>query len=1179
MTDLVSSPPSNAPKTGYDLLDRYRKETGRVFMSGVQALARLPLEQLRADRRAGRNTAAFVSGYPGSPLAGYGGEVANVVPIAALEGLRIVNQPAVNEELAATAVMGSQLSSGIAGSRYDGVVGLWYGKAPGLDRASDALRHAVFAGTSHMGGAVALVGDDPLAKSSTLPSSSDATLVDLHMPILYPGDGQEVLDLGLHAIALSRATGLWTALKIVAAVADGTGTVDLDPTRVRPRPELDVDGQPYVFHPSGKLITPFTVEVEREFRDVRLELARRYGVTNGLNRVTINPPDAWLGIVASGHTYHETIEALRLLGLDDEHAIAGAGIRLVQLRLPVPLDRDFVRSFAKGLSEVFVVEEKNPTLEWLVKDALYGGPDQPKVTGKTDPSGAKLLQSHGALDADVIIGPLRSRLLQKLSPERLAPLPTKRPFPLALTAKRAPFFCSGCPHNWGTKVPEGALVGGGIGCHGMISLMDEDRVGEIAGISAMGTEGATWVGMAPFVARPHLIQNLGDGTFFHSGHLAVRFAVASGVNITYKLLYNSAVAMTGGQHPEGAIPVPQVAQMMLLEGVKQVLITTEDPGKYREVTLPRGVEVWDRTRIVEAQERLAKVAGVTMLIHDQECAAELRRSRKRGKRATPTQRIFINERVCEGCGDCGRVSNCLSVQPVDTPFGRKTRIDQTSCNLDYSCIKGDCPSFATVKPRKAHAVKKAAPPDRFPRPTRIVPEHGCTIRMPGIGGTGVVTVSQILGTAAMLEGKAARGLDQTGLSQKAGPVVSDVRIEAPVSADGDESLGLQSNKATEGGVDCLIALDLLAATSEANLCAISPERTVVIGSTAVTPTGSMVSHPDHAYPAEAELRGRLDRRSRAQLNRYVNAAAVTTALFGEALTANVFMVGVALQAGAIPLDGASIESAITLNGVSVERNTAAFRWGRQWFLDPTSLPIPASSSAPSDGLTDSAALPTSVRSALDSLVARTGLGEILTRRVTDLIGYQSGALAVSYLADVTAVADAEAMAAPGSWALTKTVAEQLHKLMAYKDEYEVARLLTAPEAKAEAERAFGPGAKVVWQLHPPILRSMGMKNKLKLGPWARPLLRLLASGKRLRGTPVDVFGWAKLRRTERAMIAEYREAIQALSRSLTSANVDEAVAIAGLPDEVRGYESLKTKRAADYRVQLDRRVAAFTRLP
>ena len=585
----------------YELADRFRLEDGRVFLSGVQAVARLPVDQLRIDRRLGLTTAAFASGYQGSPLGTFTEELRRAA--ATVTDLPIVVQPAVNEELAATAVMGSQLAMTLADARYDGVVGIWYGKGPGFDRSSDAIRHAVFAGTSMHGGVVAVVGDDPAAKSSTLPSSSDATMVDLHMPILFPGDVQEALDLARHAVALSRSCGLWAGLKLVTAVADGTGTVDVHPDRVRAiAPVVEVDGEPFHPRPNGRLLTPYTLEMEREFQEMRWPLARRYGVDNHLNRVVTRTADDWLGIAACGQTFHEVREVLRLVGLESDDDLRAAGVRLFQLLMPVPLDPRQAREFADGLDEVLVIEEKNPTLEQLLKASFYDGAHHPLVVGRRDETGDLLVPGHGTLDVDTLIGPIHARLSSRLS-TRIRPIvdvvKPQRPR-IALTVNRAPFYCSGCPHNRSTRAAPGTLVGGGIGCHAMVAMMDPDRVGDIVGLTCMGTEGAQWIGMAPFVARDHLVQNLGDGTFFHSGSLAVRAAVAAGVDITYKLLYNGTVAMTGGQDPEGQMSVPDLAAMLLLEGVARVIVTSDDPDRHPRSAFPASVEVWDRSRFDEA---------------------------------------------------------------------------------------------------------------------------------------------------------------------------------------------------------------------------------------------------------------------------------------------------------------------------------------------------------------------------------------------------------------------------------------------------------------------------------------------------------------------------------------------------------------------------------------------------
>ncbi|HEX7290911.1 MAG TPA: indolepyruvate ferredoxin oxidoreductase family protein, partial [Conexibacter sp.] len=681
--------------------DRYTLDEGRAFMTGIQALVRVVLDQHRADARGGLRTATLLSGYPGSPLAGFDKEAARLGPLAAEHD--IVLRPAVNEELGATAAWGSQLAGTLPRPRFDGVVGVWYGKAPGVDRAADAIRHGNFVGADPRGGVLALCGDDPGCKSSTLPSASEQLLAALRVPVFAPGSVQEALDLGRHAIACSRASGLWSALKIVTNVADAVGTVEVGLDRVRPQtPLLEWNGAPYVHRPSAHLLAPPSLEMERTLVEVRLELAKRYARLNALNRVVHDAPGARLGIVAAGATAHDVRRALADLGLGDR-----APVRLLQLGLLWPLDDEAVRAFARGLDELLVIEEKGPFLERLVKDALYGGPDQPRVLGQCDECGAPLVPGHGALDADAIARVVGGRLLARAverangsangrlanghdaealacARERLDQLDAvaTRPAP-ELGAARTPFFCSGCPHNSSLAADDDAIVGAGIGCHTMVLLAPHGH-GDVRGITQMGGEGAQWIGAAPFADVPHFAQNLGDGTFHHSGSLAIRAAVAAGLNVTYKLLFNGTVAMTGGQDVPGGMDVPALARSLLAEGVRRIVVTSEDPGRYDGVALPDGVELRDRSTLLRTQRELAQVPGVTVLIHDQACAAELRRARKRGTAPEPPQRVLINERVCEGCGDCGETSGCLSVEPVETEYGRKTRINQSSCNKDYS---------------------------------------------------------------------------------------------------------------------------------------------------------------------------------------------------------------------------------------------------------------------------------------------------------------------------------------------------------------------------------------------------------------------------------------------------------------------------------------------------------------
>ncbi len=1298
----------------YRLSARYSDDHGTVFMTGLQALARLPIEQLRADQQSGLRTAAFISGYPGSPLGGYDSELKKALGQAG-EDLPIILTPALNEEQAATAVMGSQLAATRPTARHDGVLGIFYGKGPGVDRAGDAIRHGVFAGAHPCGGAVVIAGDDPLAKSSTIPSSSAGTLADMHIPVLYPGTPGEALDLGRHAVHLSRSTGLWTSLKVVSDVADGSGTVHLDPSRVQPRIPT-IDGEPYIHMPNGRLLTPATVDTEREIYEIRHPLAIEYAALNRLNHATVNPHDAWIGIVASGITYREVREALRRLGLQHDADIAAAGIRLMCMHMPLPFSPKRARDFARGLEEVLVVEEKNPNIESLVKDALYNETLRPRVTGKFDEHDVMLIPGHGGLDADELLGPLRRRLAQRIG-ARLAPEQHQRQLiPINSKVARTPYFCSGCPHNRSTRVPDGAVVGAGIGCHTMTLLMDSDDFGDIIGLTCMGQEGTQWIGMAPFVDTPHIFQNIGDGTFFHSGQLAIQGAVAAGINITYKVLWNQTVAMTGGQDPRGAISVGDVARMLLAQGVARVLVTTEDTSRYRGHDLPDGVAVWPRERMLEAQELLAGIEGVTVLVHDQQCAAEARRARKKGTLAVPRQRVVVNDRICEGCGDCASVSNCLSVQPTSTPFGRKTRIDQTSCNLDFSCLEGDCPAFMTVtlpgrlRSRLRRLTRRSRtrdhkPPRDFsdqtnssissississvssntavtvpgdlPEPVPCVPTDAFSLRLVGIGGTGVVTVSQIIGTAAMFDGYEVSGLDQIGLSQKAGPVVSDLRLNRHSEA--------ASNHLGAKQADTLLAFDQLGAASRSGTSRCDPARTVVVGSTSVTPTGAVIAHPERDMPHAAGLEAAIAEVTRPDCRHWADAQHITTALLGNAVTANVFVVGMAVQAGALPLAAESVEQAIKLNGVAVSGNIAAFRWGRVQVarpeviaaavrstepsrdhlpvLDtqtagrvqaleaavdamaeaasaktgdtgasvptgasvnagpaaPTGTAAPTETVAPTEASVNAgASMPTgasvnagasastgaSVNAGAAVPTAATGAtapAGSVTAEVTATVGaamsaataagtfveeyrdwslevaarelcaYQSPRLARRFLDFVEEVASADATNGDGSGRLTVACARGYFKLLAYKDEYEVARLMLDAAATAEARQlAEATGGRLAWKLHPPVLRALGLSRKITVPYSFAPLFRLLAALRFVRGTPLDVFGYTKLRRVERSLAGEYRAAVQADLRHLHPTNYEQTLERARLPEVVRGYEHIKMAGVDQLRQQLN----------
>ena len=1181
----------------FDLDQKFTLERGRVLLTGIQAVVRLPIDQHRADAARGLRTATFISGYQGSPLGTVDLTIERNLDL--LTAHDVVWVPGVNEELAATAVWGSQEPLLGPLARHDGVVGMWYGKGPGVDRCGDVFKHGNFKGTAPNGGVLVLAGDDPMAKSSTLPTQVEPAFYDAQIPILYPGSMQEVIDLGLHGIALSRYSGLWVAFKVVTTVADGFGIAEVAPDRIVPvDPELEIDGKPWHHVQRPGLVTPLSLEQEKDIVYGRLEAAAAYAAANGLNEISGATGAARLGIAAAGRTFQELRQALSDLGLDDD-ALHRFGIRLLRIGMVWPLEPEIVRRFAGGLNEILVLDEKRAFIELFVRDILYGRAGAPRVVGKTDEQGRRLVPADGELSADRIAVAVADRIAVAVA-DRLrsgvlgggvGALPMAMEARLALieaaskagaaVLSRAPYWCSGCPHNRSTAVPEGSFAAAGVGCHAM-ALWIDDRAQVV---HQMGGEGATWIGRAPFTDRTHMFQNVGDGTFFHSASLAVRAAVAAGVDITYKILYNGAVAMTGGQDVAGAIGVPELTQSMAAEGVSRTIVCSDDPDRHAGGgPLAPGAEVWGRDRLDEAQIALRDTPGVTVLIYDQQCAATKRRERKRGLRPTPTKRIFINEAVCEGCGDCGAKSHCLSVQPVDTELGTKTRIHQSSCNFDYTCIEGDCPSFIRVKTRPAKTgpagaktppagaarTMRAQPPADIAEPDRPVPgPDGYGVFMAGVGGTGVVTVSQVLATAALLDGLDILGLDQTGLSQKGGPVVSHLRFFGGV-ASGANLIGA-------GDADCYLGLDLLVAADPKNLAKADPERTLAVTSTSKLPTGHMVAHVDETYPEIDGMLAAIDGATRASASIRLDADRMADALLGTAMPANVLALGAAYQAGGIPVSAASIEEAIKLNGVAVAANIAAFRWGRVYVREGADGLVSLAGVSPAAALPETAAaapglgldsVPARAKATARALLQRSGLAtvptdgaaalaEMVERRAADLADYQSASLASEYVDFVDAASAREREVMGERTELAEAVARYLHKLIAYKDEYEVARLHLRPGLHEAMRDAVGDYAGYRILLHPPALRALGLKRKISLGPLQRPALAVLKAMRRLRGTPLDLFGYAKVRRVERQLVADYRALLEAELNSLTPGTYERAVKLAQLPDVIRGYENVK----------------------
>jgi indolepyruvate ferredoxin oxidoreductase len=1142
--ELVHRGPADVPNP---LTDRYRARSGPVALTGVQALARLLIDQRHADAARGWRTGALVSGYRGSPLAGL--DLVLQAQSDLLGGLGIRFVPAVNEELGATIVYGSQSVTQRPGSRYDGVFGLWYGKAPGVDRSADAFKHGTWMGTTPRGGVLAVAGDDPSSKSSTLPSNSVPALAEAYMPVLSPGGVGDLLWLGRHGFELSRYCGAWVGFQVVTNVADSLDVVELGAGPRIVDPGFEWNGKPWQPSRRPGVDLPAARAMEDEVLAGRLAAARAYASAHRLDRVEVAAAGARLGLVAAGRTYVELRQALNRLGLDST-ALDRLGIRVLRLGMVYPLDGTALRSFAAGLDAVIVVEEKRSFIETQVKEALYALPDRPLVYGKLGPAGQPLVPVHGELDADRITGALAHLLADRLGPEHVdLRHPALRPELPRLTltpVARTPFFCSGCPHNRSTEVPEGSRAGAGIGCHTMTTFMDRSE-----GVTQMGGEGVTWVGEAPFTDTPHMFQNLGDGTFFHSGSLAIRQAVAAGAAITFKLLHNSAVAMTGGQSADGAADPPAITWMMHAEGVARTVVVTDDPRRYgRRARWAPGVRVRHRDDLDAVQRELREVPGVTVLIYDQACAAETRRKRKRGMAPQPTELVVVNEAVCEGCGDCGRASNCLSVEPVETEFGRKTRIDQASCNSDLSCLRGDCPSFVVVTPRPGAAKPKpsggpaplAVPePSALPEPER--PERANVV-LTGIGGTGVVTVNQILATAALLDGLGANGLDQTGLSQKAGSVVSHLRIH-PEPAEGSGLVGA-------GEADAYLVFDALTGAAAANLARCAPERTAAVVSSSEVPTGRMVADPAVARPDFGAHVARIAERTTDRLA--VFDAAAAAAALGAPAAANFLVVGAAYQLGLLPVSAAAIEQAIAVNGVGVAATVRAFRAGRGRVVAP-----PAATEATTEATTPQKAPAGPPNGTPHPLLAGsrfTGeLRRLLDIRVPELVAYQNTAYAERYLATVTRAANADQR-------LGEAVARGLFKLIAYKDEYEVARL------HLDADLSAYGAAKVKVLLHPPVLRALGIRRKLALGRSARPVFRVLRALRFLRGTPFDLFGHSLVRRTERALIGEYLDAVDQAIARFRPDRADQAVALAELPDVVRGYEQIKLDTVAEFRRRL-----------
>ncbi|GAB4185804.1 MAG: indolepyruvate ferredoxin oxidoreductase family protein [Thalassobaculales bacterium] len=1131
------------------LSDKYEVERGRVYLTGVQALVRLPMMQRRRDEKAGLNTAAFISGYRGSPLGGFDQQLWQARPF--LERHHITFQPGINEDLAATAVWGSQQVNLFPGARYDGVFAMWYGKGPGVDRTGDVFKHANFAGTSRHGGVLALAGDDHACKSSTLPSQSEYAFMDAMIPVLHPANVQEVLDYGLYGWAMSRYAGVWVAMKCLADTMDSSASVSVDPDRVKLVLPAD-----FPMPPGGLNIRWPDPPMEQEYRLQRHKLyaALAFATANRIDRVVMDSPNPRFGIVTTGKTYLDVRQALEDLGIDDALA-AAIGLRVYKVGMVWPLEREGIRHFAEGLEEILVVEEKRAVIENQMKEQLYNWREdvRPKVVGKFDEKREWILPSAGELTpariARVIAARLEPFFTSPAIRERLAFLEQKERALAASPVKfdRMPYFCSGCPHNTSTRVPEGSRAMAGIGCHYMAIWMDRDT----ETFTQMGGEGAPWIGQAPFTETRHVFANLGDGTYTHSGLLAIRAAVAAGVNITYKLLFNDAVAMTGGQPADAALTPADVVAQVLAEGVKLARVVSEDPERYPLGYFPSGVTIHHRDDLEAVQKELREQPGVTLLLYDQTCAAEKRRRRKRGKLADPPRRAFINELVCEGCGDCGVQSNCVSITPVETAFGRKRAIDQSSCNKDLSCLKGFCPSFVTIEGGSLRKQAAAARPAELPPPPDpVVPavDRVYSILVGGVGGTGVVTIGALLGMAAHVEGLGVSVLDMTGLAQKGGTVFSHIRLAPAAEA-------LNAPRIPAGEADLVVGCDLVVAASHDSLAKVQRGLTRMVVNTAEVTTGDFTKKPDLQFPA-AGMRKAILEAAGEEAVAFVDAGALATALLGDSIAANLFMLGFAWQRGLVPLSAAAIDRAIAINGVAVGFNRAAFLWGRRAAHDAGAVAAAASPPA-------AAPEPES----LERMVAR---------RSAFLAAYQDRAYAARYEALVRKVEAAER--GLGLSGLAEAAARYAFKLMAYKDEYEVARLHADPAFRQAIARQFEGDYRIAFHLAPPLLARVdpasGLPRKQRFGPWMMLAFRLLARLKFLRGSRFDIFGRTEERRMERQLVAEYFATVDHVLAHLRPDNHAAALALLSLPEQIRGFGHVKARHLAAARQrQADLRAA------
>ncbi|WP_161865531.1 indolepyruvate ferredoxin oxidoreductase family protein [Pseudomonas yangonensis] len=1132
--------------------DKYRLATGHLYLTGTQALTRLPMLQKQRDAAYGLNTACFISGYRGSPLGGLDKSLWDAREY--LKQNHIHFQPGVNEELGATAVWGSQQANLFPGARYDGVFAMWYGKGPGVDRSGDVFKHGNSAGVSKHGGVLLLAGDDHGCKSSTIAHQSEHAFIAASIPVLNPANVQEVLDYGIIGWELSRYSGCWVALKTIAENVDSSAVVDVDPLRVQVKiPEdfqLPEDGV-HIRWPDPPLAQ------EKRLNVYKIYAARAFALANNLNQVKLDSPNPRLGIITTGKSYLDVRQALDDLGLD-EALCAKVGLRVLKVGMSWPLEPVSVHQFAEGLDEILVVEEKRSIIEDQLTGQLYNWPvgKRPRVVGEFDEQGNSLLPNLGELTPAMIARVIAKRLAPIYSSptieERLAFLDAKEKALAAPKHKtvRTPHFCSGCPHNSSTKVPEGSRALGGIGCHYMTQWMDRST----DTFTQMGGEGATWIGQAPFTDTPHVFQNLGDGTYFHSGHLALRAAVAAGVNITYKILYNDAVAMTGGQPIDGELRIDQLSQQVHAEGVKRIALVSDEPDKYpTRATFAPGVTFHHRRELDAVQRELREFKGVSVILYDQTCATEKRRRRKRGKMVDPAKRAFINPAVCEGCGDCSVKSNCLSVLPLETELGRKREIDQSACNKDFSCLEGFCPSFVTVHGgslRKPEAVGLGALFIALPEPKQPALSRPWNILLPGVGGSGVTTVGALLGMAAHIEGKGCTVLDQAGLAQKFGPVITHIRIAARQS-------DIYAVRIAAGETDLLLGCDLVVSSSEEALAKLNDKIAHAVINSHEAATAEFTRNPDAQVPGAA-MREAISEAVGEGKTRFVDATRLATRLLGDSIATNLFMLGYAYQKGLVPVSAEAINKAIELNGVAIELNQQAFLWGRRAAHDLAAV--------------EKVAAPKVVEAPHCST-----LEEIVADRMQRLTAYQNAAYAERYRELVERVRKADTDA---EQRLSKAVARYYFKLLAYKDEYEVARLYSDATFRKQLEAQFEGDYRLQFHLAPSWLSKpdavTGEPRKRSFGPWMLKAFAVLARFKFLRGSALDPFGHSAERRLERELIEEYEANVAYLLAELNGSNYRTAVALAEIPEQIRGYGHVKEAALTKAREQATQLKARLT---